>query len=1262
MEELEISKVNLDQHMVIEASAGTGKTYSLEHLVIRYIAEKGFDISQILAVTFTEKAALELKSRIMALLRKIINENGSLHKPDEIKRLRKAFISFSDAQIFTIHAFCQSCIKNYPFESRAAFRTAIMDSKDLYREAVLDYFRTAGDDLDDSYLSFRKNNKEFETAAEYFISFLKNPFMLDAGTGTDDDDDAKENIIIPEASVVRMLEENISMFDNATGAVYNAIQELKECSCDPGTVENISKTVKLGFRGGTFEKLSGLLRLLASSQSLYEIFSDDFISDSGKLWKLTLEFIRNKGCDPQILDEKSLQLVKCITAFFDSIDIFADKDETGSVINYIYHNMAGFAFIKKASEKIIRLAERKKKSASLLDFNDLIQITRDSVKNPDSALTEELMRKYRVVLVDEFQDTDLAQWEIFSKIFTQNSHVMILIGDPKQSIYRFRGADLEIYFRASEALPLVSRYRLATCYRSPDTVVKGINDIFSRVFSYTSGGGHRIEYKDVKSSDLVSADTGKTAEKKVIDAGIEILGIENSMESSSKGKISVIIENIYADEIALLLDSGTSPSDICVLMEANSDCKSMLDALKERNIPALYEGDIPLFESVEAAQFADFFYALSQPSSLPVLKKALFSDFFRFSSDDILKIEKDGSMEKIITIFSAWNGKTAAGHLHEVFDSVFYRENPFSEIADLNEADKVPYIARKLLEHGGEGKVSNILQIAEMMIVKNIQEKESAPGILRYLISVVEGSQQAEQKNIRLAHDRSCVKVMTIHKSKGLEFPVVFFAGGLGTSKPAPHRESWYEYIENGRRYIDFTKKNENRLKQFREMWEEKKRLYYVAMTRAAEKLYLPLIKNGSPGNLSSLYASLVFENLCSELENTGIAISLPLDIRAEHIPKKMKTEEAKSIVSEKIYFLVKQFCGERPYIKFTAVDIESNDCENSSPVSFLPDQKKKGELRLSKPDYDKKTAGRGMPVYSYSSLSKTGGGPSTEFEHQHGRIRHLEMKEEKTDDEKDIIEIEGIKGIRGADFGNIMHKILETADYSKTLSFGSEDAAAEDTGLFDLAVSSARNYVSSSLAELCSKSVVRLLYRTLNSRVYPKGVPVRIGDIPESDRNHEVEFLIKVKEGPLSDIPDMPNITLEDGYLKGYIDLVFRFDNSYYVVDWKTNYLGNSVRDYDKDNLEIAMKNNNYLLQMNLYMAALDLIVDSEKSCCSAEPGGCYYLFLRGLSGSSEKGQAGSGLPDSAVSESSFRGIYFSPYEKEKTAKLKKSLTGKGA
>ncbi len=1247
MEELEISKVNLDRNMVIEASAGTGKTYSLEHLVIRYIAEKGYDISEILAVTFTEKAALELKSRIRALLRETINESSNLYSKRETERLRKAFTGFSDAQIFTIHAFCQSCIKNYPFESKAAFRTAIMDSKDLYRETVLDYFRTAEDDLDSCYQSFRKNNKEFEDAADFFISLLENPSVLEA----------EENTVIPGKEDVERLEENIFMFNNSSGPVYQAVRALYECSFDSGTVENISKTVKLGFRDSTFEKLSALLRLVASSQSLYEIFSDDFTADAGKLRKLTIEFIRGRGFDPESLDNKSFQLVKAVSDFFNAVDMFADRDESGSVINYLYHNIAGFTFIKKASEKISSIAERKKKSASLLDFNDLIRITRDSVSNPDSSLNAELMRKYKVVLVDEFQDTDLAQWEIFSRIFNQKSHVMILIGDPKQSIYRFRGADLEIYFRAVESLSPVSRCRLATCYRSPESVVSGINDIFSRVFSYTSGGGHRINYADVKSAPASQAETDKITGNEesapVIETGIEILGLENNSDNSSKGKISVIIENIYADEIASLLLNGVSPSDICVLMEANSDCISMLDALKERNIPSVYEGDINLFDSAESAQFADFLYALSQPASIPVLKKALFSDFFRFSAEDILRIEKDNSIERVITIFSLWSAKTASGHLYEVFDTVFYSENPFAGIAELNQTDRVPYIARKLAEPGGERKVSNILQIAELLTVKNIQEKENAAAILRYLISVIEGSQQSDQKNIRLAHDRSCVNVMTIHKSKGLEFPVVFFAGGLSTSKPAPHRESWYEYIENGRRYADFTRKNENRLKQFREMWEEKKRLYYVAMTRASKKLYLPLIKNGAPGNLSSFYASLVYENLCSGLEEGGIAISLPLDIRPEHIPKKMKMEEAKTIVSEKIYTLIKNFSEQRKYIKFRSFDVESSEFEKTPPVCFLPvKQKNAGRLHLAKPDYDKKTAGRGIPLYSYSSLSRTGtAGSASESEQQHNRIKHLEMKEEKTDDEKETIEIEGIKGIKGADFGNIMHKILETSDYAKTLSLGSEDAAAGDQELIDLAVSSARNYVSSSLAEVCSKSVVRLLYRTLNCTIYPNGVPVKIGEISEADRRHEVEFLIKVKEGHIADIPDMPDILLEDGYLKGFIDLIFRFNNAYYIIDWKTNYLGASLADYEKASLESAMRQNNYMLQMNLYMAALEMIIESENSASSPAAGGCYYLFLRGLSAA----------PDEDSAKNIHPGIYFSPFEREKTLRLKRILTGKG-
>jgi len=1243
MEEFEISLANLDKNMVIEASAGTGKTYSLEHLVVRYIVEKGYDISEILVVTFTKKATFELDNRIRALLKSKVVEIDSTKNKVYAKRVKEAFSRFAESQIYTIHGFCQYCLHNFPFESGVSFRTSVMNSKDIYTEASYDYLRTAASsELSDFYLSFRKKYKNFSDIIQLFISIIETRYVLE------------ESEIIPDQNLIEKTEKYCADFLAGKGKLYTAIKKLSECDYSPATMEEISKKTKLGLRGKTFETLSQLLELIAMAQTIGEIFSETFIKNADRLRKYSFDYL-SENKSTSILDPGELLLTKTISNIFDALEMF--KDNAADEDNYIFHNIASYIFIKRASLKIIEFAQQKKKNAAIFDFDDLVELTRKAVTmdNENSALTNELRRKYKVVLIDEFQDTDISQWEIFSTIFSGDQHKIVLIGDPKQSIYRFRGGDLEVYFEAVNTLPGASAYRLATCYRSSDNIVRGVNDIFSKVFSHSSGGGHKITYSNVKSCE----DNPKLkTESKSIESIIELIAIENGADEKSRPEVETIIESVYANEIVNLLAQGVSPSSIAILMETNNSCASMLDHLKKLGVPAIYEGELNIFDSCEAYQFVDLLYALSYPNDMAIARKSLFSEFFALSAEDIIKIENSLDMDRIAEKFSCWSEKTAQGKFYEVMDEIFYQHNPVASLIN-EDKDVRPYIPRTLEELGGKRKVANAMQIFEMLIVKNMKEKQDAVSLLRYMISAMKGYEHIEEKSMRLENEPVCVKIMTIHNSKGREFPVVFFSGGLGSSNPLSARENYYEFIEKGKRYIDFSKSSLGREKEFFELWEEKKRLYYVAMTRASKKLYIPLIKNSPGTDLVSFYASLVFDKLSEEFAENKMVLSIPVNIRKEFLPAKMSVTEYKETLCDKIFELVEDFCKGKQYFKFKKN--KSKDFFHGSTVhADERAEKPQGEmlsvLSCPEPSYKKEDVEKGFWVYSYSMLAKSKGHtPLHDTE-----IRNLEVPEKDPgyEAEKDIESEESID-IKGADFGNIMHKVLETATYSKVMQHKEIDSAVKDKELLDLAESCARGFVNSDLAHESRIPVIKLLYKTLTTPINAGGAFIRIGDIPESDMKHELDFMFKIKQGKINFGKELRGFTLEDGFIKGFIDMIFRFNGYYYIIDWKTNFLGTSLNDYDQVSLENAMISNNYKLQMYLYTIALDMLVASENNnnftessdnkgaACSSRPviGGCFYLFLRGLHGSEAKvSNAGTG-------------IYFAPPDHDAINNFKKTF-----
>ena len=560
-----------------------------------------------------------------------------------------------------------------------------------------------------------------------------------------------------------------------------------------------------------------------------------------------------------------------------------------------FHDIAASAFIRRTLKVLEKNLYLKKMKNSELDFNDLIKLTHTAVMNSSDKrgreFRDEIKRKYKVVLIDEFQDTDNLQWEIFSSLFSDRK--IVLIGDPKQSIYRFRGADIEVYFKALEEIEKTSRrYMLGTNYRSEKRIVEALNRMFKGVFSHYSGGGHNVEFTPVKYLE----DKKKLLNK----GGVEFLAVENDSRSSA-GEIKTAIEELFAFEIINLIESGAvNASDICILLESNDKCRDMYKTLVSLDIPAVYEGDIDLFTSDEMEIVLDFLAAVSSPFERGSVIKTLISPLFDFQLSDIPLPDDDYAFEKLSSVFFRWKDLTDRGLFSVVIDEVRGKDHLFTSLSG---NDKPPYLIRRISEIGGERKITNIDHIGEILINRNRSKRENSTELLAYLVSVMEGAEHEDEKLTRLERDDKSVRIMTVHKSKGLEFPVVFFGGGFTGEYLSSGSGDFYEYVENGKRYIDLIKRDENKAKNYYEQWEERKRLYYVAFTRAEQKLYLPLFRYTSFYYITSIYGSAVFNDLVSALAETGINPEIPFPRMSP--PGGMKTEELKNTVTEKIYQLI---------------------------------------------------------------------------------------------------------------------------------------------------------------------------------------------------------------------------------------------------------------------------------------------------------------------------------------------------------------------
>ncbi len=288
--EFNIETADLSSSMILEASAGTGKTYSLEHLFVRYILETGLNVSEILVVTFTEKAASELKKRIKALLRKELSEleaetGSSSSATDKIRILKSALYDFSEAPVFTIHGFCQNSLSAFPVESGLPFDFRIMESDDIYRETVLDYFRMLDAENNDEYYSFRAGKPGIDSIIDFFVSLLKKDTL-----------DGSVNVY-PGEDTLSEYRKEIRDFSSGKGCIYESLRTLENLKPDADFLDSINRKMKLRIGSKFITLLLKLFDELFKSETLFQLFSPDFVYNYGRFEKLSIDWLENSKRD-----------------------------------------------------------------------------------------------------------------------------------------------------------------------------------------------------------------------------------------------------------------------------------------------------------------------------------------------------------------------------------------------------------------------------------------------------------------------------------------------------------------------------------------------------------------------------------------------------------------------------------------------------------------------------------------------------------------------------------------------------------------------------------------------------------------------------------------------------------------------------------------------------------------------------------------------------------------------------------------------------
>jgi exodeoxyribonuclease V beta subunit len=789
--------------------------------------------------------------------------------------------------------------------------------------------------------------------------------------------------------------------------------------------------------------------------------------------------------------------------------------------NYLHQQAIDWVLSKIKTE----LAEKNK-----FTFDDLINQLYLVRTNPK--LQEQLRTKYDVVFLDEFQDTDQKQYEIFKEIFQNDlDKILFYIGDPKQSIYGFRKADLNTYFKARNSIQALRRFEMKVNFRSSQRYIDALNTFFKPVSNFDTfltgdqGVESQIEYTQVSANKDTE---GIVVNKKSLPA----------LTIIEQGEIKETFQNT----IKLLLDAKTTlnkkkvkPSNICVLTRSNRECKEIKRYLNELNVPSVISDDSRVIQSAEAIDLGYILGAFLN-SKKSAIQKALLTAIVGLKPNDLPMLDMDKCVELFTDYYKIWNK-----------NGVYVAVNKFLE--DFNVIQKHN---KKALT--GQRILSNTRQLLEIL-----QEKEThaslTPNECYLFLKNEQKSDASSEINAfvqRIESDEDAVKIVTIHKSKGLEYDIVI-APYLDMNIKFHHFIKYYnvnEVKEDKTKYFftDYTTLSKNRsLKELFELHnsQENARLLYVALTRAK-------------------YGSFI---LSEKFENT----------LAPFLKELRNLNHSQLLLT-------------------TNTDFEYwNDCRVS--LDRVTDTSSTKHLieKISFPDanYNK---------MSYSFLAA----------HPSKKIK--EIKSTYDENSYDFFVFNQLA--KGAKIGNMLHDIFEFIDYSDSSNW--EGIITKSITKF------APNQMDN---ESYKSSILYLVNQVLYANINCNDTTFNLTAISRANRCNEFEFNFSIpSEFKMMDLESIldPSDAREistkrmgqvQGMMTGFIDLFFEHEGKYYILDWKSKFLGDNLEDYNQAGVANAMNESNYHLQYLIYAIALDKYLTSKLPGFDFEQqfGGVIYLFLRG-------------------------------------------------
>lgn len=1120
---------------LIEANAGTGKTYAIANLFLRFVLE-GLRVRELLVVTFTRAATDELRGRIRKRLTeaRTLLETGKTEENTDayfaslpqrhpegearkqaMRHLELAILEISEAPIHTIHGFCQQALTDWAFGSGQAFDLEQADDSELTTRALRDWWRRQTYTLDlperDLLQCVLPN---FDRLRKHLAHLLS----------------AKQPELAPSPDP-RATETILQALEQLADAWRQEHQEIRALLLDKDTPLN-----RHSHRIATLKKHLDLLDTCLLGDAI-RLPSEDTLN------RLSRRNFKFKGKPDAVTLER--------------FDLPA-LHHTANLLDVLRSQRPRYlsSLLADAADFVRQQVTQAKQRLGKISFDDMIERLHHALHEGESAgqLAKDLARQYPVILVDEFQDTDALQYAIFRRIHqAAEDHTLILIGDPKQAIYAFRGGDIFTYMQASREAD--RHWSLTTNWRSTPEMIDAINNLFS--------GNNPFAYKDIPYSDSHTPPDCK-ARSLIVDGKmypalrVEDLPPNNNGKSYNKKDGTTRVCESVAGHIAWLLQPGRAsldgrplqPGDIAILAITNEQGAAVREALHERGVRAVSAGRNSIWETPEAESLRLLLEAALLPRERGLLRQALACDLLalRYEELDALfsDLERWGAWADLLT-------ETGRRWQEHGFMSGFqHLLHGLGEV--LAEA---AWLDR---QSDPERSLTNLLHLAELLQTAS-REHPGGERLLAWMKAQQKSTQEDEERQLRLESDANLVKILTIHKSKGLQFPVVFLPWLWSGKEPTKATGSvqWHEPEDEGFRHLYApTGDPQGAILADHERLAEAVRLAYVALTRAESHCHLYLGSAGENAGRSAL-AWLISDQSHDFAQE-------PFDLGVENVsPERLRGRKNIEIIDPQTW----------------------------------PD-----DLRLPVNPIDKGTLERSELSRSIRQNWRIGSfSAMTAGIHQATRAPAASGAERFA-----------LRYPAGAQVGSFLHTLLERLDPAQPLRPQIEDMARwifaahgipDDPVARDL--DGLANWMEAvlhtpldgdklTLANLSPSGVLRELEFDLGAGLIEAS---RIDELLAGDGNRP----------PL-------DFRAFQGMLNGIIDLVFEYQGRYYIADYKSNLLGRHLEDYRPERLRAEIDARRYDLQYLLYLLALHRHLKSRLRDYDYDThmGGAWYLFLRAM------------------------------------------------